>query len=323
MNTIVERFYPQVLLLASRYDLSCDYVVSHLRKKQISYLRLNSEDLCESTIELDPIRKYLKVGLGAKEYSITSEKLRSVLFRRPVFLRDYGGGDQYSPIERFSQLQWAAFMRNLILFDSADWMNHPVATYQAEHKALQLSIAAKIGFAIPETRVTNAPHPNLISGEPCKVAIKGLDTVLIRFEGQELFGFTNFDYSSTFRPDEWQIAPAIIQVALMNKLDIRVTVVGDQVFSASITTNGQPICGDWRIQKADASFSEYRLPEDIAQRCCKLVKEMGLSFAGIDLALCGDQFYFLEINPTGEWAWLVDMANLPIDRAIADHLVQD
>jgi len=30
----------------------------------------------------------------------------------------------------------------------------------------------------------------------------------------------------------------------------------------------------------------------------------------------------LEINPTGEWAWLVDSAKLPIDKAFAKCLTK-
>lgn len=41
----------------------------------------------------------------------------------------------------------------------------------------------------------------------------------------------------------------------------------------------------------------------------------------IDLAKCGNRYYFLEINPTGEWAWLVDELGFPIDEALADELV--
>ena len=48
--------------------------------------------------------------------------------------------------------------------------------------------------------------------------------------------------------------------------------------------------------------------------------ELGLTFGGIDLALCGDEFYFIEVNPTGEWGWLVKTAGHEIHKAIADYL---
>jgi len=52
------------------------------------------------------------------------------------------------------------------------------------------------------------------------------------------------------------------------------------------------------------------------------MKAMHLQFGAIDLAFCNDRYYFLEINPTGEWAWLVDAAKLPIDEEIATALIE-
>lgn len=311
--------FPQVLLLASRYDLACDYVIAHLRRKSITYLRLNSEDFSNSAVHLDPIRRRLVIERGEHCYCVTPQRLSSVLFRRPVFLRDYGE-DHRSLGERFSRFQWAAFVRNLMLFEDALWINNPTATYKAEHKAVQLSVASNIGFDVPETRVTNSPCPHLL-GKRCDcLAIKGLDTVLLRDNGQEIFGFTTFESSRRLQPDVWRSAPATIQAALTNKLDIRVTVIGNRVFAASITVDGNPVSEDWRRYKGDAQFHNFDLPREIAERCRMLVKSLGLVFGAIDLALCDDKYYFLEVNPTGEWAWLVDSAGLPIDEAIADTL---
>ena len=51
------------------------------------------------------------------------------------------------------------------------------------------------------------------------------------------------------------------------------------------------------------------------------MKKLSLSFGGINLALVGDTYYFIEVNPTGEWGWLTSCANLPIDKAIVYTLV--
>lgn len=327
MNGFSGSVQPQVLLLASRYDLTCDYVVSQLRHRSAHYLRLNSEDLCETAVELDPVRRRLQIDCGKRQYTITPVSLRSVFFRRPVFLREYGEADQELG-ERFSRWQWAAFMRNLMLFHEARWVNDPAATYRAEHKALQLSIAKQLGFAVPETRVTNSPHPNLLHpnslpGDSRNVAIKGLDTVLLREGDQEMFGFTTIERAEMLEPTEWRSAPAVVQAALIDKLDIRVTVVEEQLFAASITVDGRPIVGDWRTEKRQAQFSEYYLPQETERHCRELVKRLDLRFGCIDLALHRGEYFFLEINPTGEWAWLVDAAGLPIDKAIGDALTRE
>lgn len=311
--------HPEVLLLASRYDLTCDYVVSCLRSRSIEYLRLNSEDLSEAEVRLDPVRRHLDVSLAGLCFAVTPSTLKSVLFRRPVYLRDYGD-DHRTPDERFSRLQWAAFMRNLLLFDDARWMNHPAATYEAEHKAVQLAVAARLGFDVPETCITNAPDATSVPGFPDLVAVKGLDTVLLRADGQEMFGFTTFERPNELESDAWRFAPGTFQQALRSKLDIRVTVVEERVFAASITAMGEGIVGDWRAHKEHVEYESYSLPVEVARLCAQLTRTLGLRFGAIDLALSDGRYYFLEINPTGEWAWLVDTARLPIDEAIADAL---
>jgi glutathione synthase/RimK-type ligase-like ATP-grasp enzyme len=63
------------------------------------------------------------------------------------------------------------------------------------------------------------------------------------------------------------------------------------------------------------------LPKDITDKCVEFVKKLGLVFGAIDLVKSFDKFYFLEINPNGEWAWLQKEAGLPIAETIVDYLV--
>ena len=215
------------------------------------------------------------------------------------------------------------FMRSFMVFDSCLWVNHPVATYRAEHKAVQLATARSVGFEVPHTVITNdaAGISEAARGAP-NVAIKGLDTVLVWQDGHESFGYTTLVDTELAKRAHVSSAPLIAQQALENKLDLRVTVVGEQVWCASVTDNGSPIPGDWRLQKTGAAFRPFDLPRDITRKCSQLCRTLGLVFGAIDLALQDGKYYFLEINPSGEWGWLVDQADLPIDQAIAAALVE-
>ena len=115
--------------------------------------------------------------------------------------------------------------------------------------------------------------------------------------------------------------PIIMQRFLGDKTDLRVTIVGSQCFAVSVVVDGCGIVGDWRLAKNQATFAVYDLPTDVASSCIALVKTLGLVLGAIDLALVANRYYFLEINPTGEWAWLVDKLALPLDKALADALV--
>jgi hypothetical protein len=79
---------------------------------------------------------------------------------------------------------------------------------------------------------------------------------------------------------------------------------------------------DWRLNP-DRPWTPYALRPDDDDRCAALVAELGLRFAGVDLAVdAEDEAWFLEANPNGEWGWLVrGDAALPIVEALADELM--
>ena len=312
---------PRILILASRFDLSCDYVVARLRRKKASYFRLNSEDFAHLAIEFVPGDALVSISTDNLTVQLEPDTLKAIYFRRGVYPRETFSG-KHSAGEQLTRSHGSAFMRSFMVLESCRWINHPAATYRAEHKAIQLSMARAIGFDIPRTVITNNPTGVLraAKGDPT-VAVKGLDTVLVWEEGLETFGYTSLVETSLVEHYHLSSAPLIAQQALEDKLDLRVTVVGDRVFCASVTHAGSPIHGDWRLKKTGAEFQPFDLPAMVAEQCVQLTRSLGLVFGAIDLALQGGTYFFLEINPTGEWAWLVDHSNFPIDEAIADILL--
>jgi glutathione synthase/RimK-type ligase-like ATP-grasp enzyme len=64
------------------------------------------------------------------------------------------------------------------------------------------------------------------------------------------------------------------------------------------------------------------LPVDIEDQCRRYVAACGLLFGAIDLVLSHGAFYFLEINPNGEWGWLQRPHGFPIAAAMCDVLAE-
>jgi hypothetical protein len=55
----------------------------------------------------------------------------------------------------------------------------------------------------------------------------------------------------------------------------------------------------------DVEYEPVSLPDDVVQRIGAMMKHYGLRFAAIDMAIGKDNnWYFFEINPNGQWAWL-------------------
>lgn len=308
----------EVLILSSRVDFSTDLVCYRLEQKRVKYLRLNRDQFSGYQIIYDLVNASLKVAIEDSEYNINAKSLKSIYFRAPVYLRN---GRPMSVDEQLSREQWNAFLRNMVVFDRVKWVNNPVSTYRAENKMLQLQTAAKLGINIPETFVGNCV-PNHVRKDSNYI-VKSLDTALL-YDGQtELFAYTNIVSGKELLEAEISTAPVIIQELLEDKIDLRVTVVGNQVFPARILSQGKGIYGDWRRnKKEDLQYIPTELPEELKTKLVRFVRKMDLCFAGIDLAISSGKYYFIESNPTGEWGWLVKTTHFPIDVEIANQLAE-
>ncbi len=146
---------------------------------------------------------------------------------------------------------------------------------------------------------------------------------LIEEEDEDRFIFTS-EMETPSAKDDASIAlcPFIVQERVIPKTDYRVTVIGDAIFAARIESKGgDAVDLDWRTQKEGLSFAACQLPPRISDLCISYVKACGLVFGAIDLVERDGTFFFLEINPNGEWGWLQKPTGLPIAEQLCDVLI--
>lgn len=314
--------YPNVLIISGKYDFSTDLVCRILQERKIPFIRINREELIDYKLTLDPLKPELVISYLDKTYIINSNHLLSVWYRQPVFLRNTPS-KRLSPKQQLIRSQWMAFLRGLSLFSEAKWMNWPQATYLAESKPYQLYLARNVGFDVPKTRIGNDLYAIKKSGISSPIILKSLDTVLLFENNDSLFTYSTIcDYES-WREEEVADAPILTQELINNKTDIRVTVVGDDIYAVRILENGEGIQGDWRLKpKNTLQFQDYEQQKEVTSKCKNLTKRLGLNFAAIDLLQTENKIYFLEVNPTGEWGWLSNDQRR-IDLSIANWLYEN
>ena len=314
--------HPEVLLLSDKHDYATDHVAFALHGMNIPYVRLNRDEFSNHKLVLRPTQGTLHGELADLEFEITTERLKSIYFRAPIYLRDIYQPD-LTPDEQFSRIQWSAFLRSLQVYDKVFWLNHPQATFLAEVKPFQLLVASRIGFKVPRTLITNSKSYIEAEFSQSKVplALKTLDPMVLRMGDQEGFIYTNLMDVDSVHDADLASGPILAQEAILPKVDIRVTVIGNNIHAVSITDAGSGIANDWRVQKNSLKYTVVQLPTDIENLCRQLLKELNLTFGGVDLAVRDNEFYFLEVNPTGEWAWLLEPTQIPFDTEIANLLV--
>lgn len=304
------------LIVSSTIDYSTDLVCSEMEKRGLKYLRINRNLFDQYEVSYDLECEVMMVGILGQQYAVRNDTLRGIYFRAPVF---YRYTKELSLDDQLRKGQWSSFIRNLMVFDKAKWINHPTATYRTENKMLQLKVAGSLDIQIPKTYIGN--HlPSRIDNQKTYI-VKALDTPVFYDGNQEMFTYSTVMTGAQLKESELKQAPVIIQDCLYPKVDYRVTIVGSRVFPAAIQFNGEGINGDWRKQNKDGlTYTAGDLPPVLVQKLLKLMCNLGLSFGGVDLIERNGDYYFIEVNPTGEWGWLVRTAGFKIHEAIVDCL---
>jgi glutathione synthase/RimK-type ligase-like ATP-grasp enzyme len=306
-----------ILLVTNRDDLTADWLVIELQRRGVEYMRFNTEDF--------PARCRLRwtpeaATITVNNVTLASEDIGSVWFRRPVAPRIAPG---LSAEEEAWSIREAAtaldgFWRTL----EARWVSPPEAIRHADSKPQQLSDARALGFELPDTEITDDREAvaALIARSRHGVVCKPLRDGRVRESDRSLFFTSQISLEDLKRDIE---TPHLFQALVVKRYDVRVTVIGEDVFAARIEADhdaeGRT---DWRrAQPETLRYAVERLPEETAELCRRLVAGYGLSFGAIDLARRPDGGYtFFEINPNGQWAFIEQRVGLPLRARLADLL---
>lgn len=207
-------------------------------------------------------------------------------------------------------------------------MDHVQHIRHAENKQLQLQIARELGLEVPRTLITNDPDAVKEFAKACEggVITKMLSSFAIYEGGQEKVVFTNpVNEQDLVDLSGLRLCPMTFQEMLSKQLELRVTIVGEQVFSASIDSqSSERATHDWRRDGVGLleSWKPYDLPEDVKGRLLRLMDYFGLNYGAADFIVTHDgRHVFLEVNPAGEFFWLERCPGLPISQAMAAVLL--
>ena len=122
-----------------------------------------------------------------------------------------------------------------------------------------------------------------------------------------------------------RLAPGIFQEYIPKRVELRVTIIGDDVFTAELHSQMyEETRYDWRHYEVEIPMYEHQLPVEIAEQCLALTKAYGLNFSTSDMIVTPDgRYVFLEMNPNGQFLWVQDcVPTLHMREAMAACLIR-
>jgi hypothetical protein len=267
-----------------------------------------------------------------EEMAIHSEgrnlnEVRSVWFRKPKYLKP----DEHDVPPEYMEFTHDAYEYGVkALYDllrDKFWMSPFRSIMTANNKVLQLELAREVGFSVPATMLTNNPSDAISFRDEFQyIVAKSLAFSPVKV-GDDLYSF----YTTRISPDNeidfsgLPVSPTLFQEEVQDKIDVRVTIVGDEIFPCLIrptkSVEGEV---DWRegIMSDEVSYQVFHdFPEEMASKCVEMVQKLGLSFSAMEFALDSEgNYWFIENNPNGQWAFIEEETGMPIAESIAELL---
>jgi glutathione synthase/RimK-type ligase-like ATP-grasp enzyme len=203
----------------------------------------------------------------------------------------------------------------------AFWVNDPGRDEVGHRKAYQLKVAHDVGLTIPKTLITNDPeearlfidargYHGVIYKSFAATAEAWRETRVLRAEELDLL-------------DNVRYAPVIFQEYIEAEYDLRITVVGKQLFPAAIYSQETDYPVDFRMDLANARIEPVAVSRRVEFLVGELMTRLGLQYGAIDMRYTPDGDYvFLEINPAGQWLFVEQHSGQPITAAMATLLME-
>jgi predicted ATP-grasp superfamily ATP-dependent carboligase len=232
-------------------------------------------------------------------------------------LMDHRNIPEYQRLDPADRDRWTAVNDALATWvdvTSARVVNRTSAMASNGSKPYQAQLIARHGLLSPETLVTNDPEAARdFYATWSRVVYKsasGARSIV------QTMGPGDVDRLGTLRA-----CPVQFQ-SWVPGTDVRVHVVGAEVFATAITTTAT----DYRYATAQvdepARLTPHELDVEVAERCVALTADLGLEFAGIDLKITPDgEVYCFEVNPSPAYTYFSGQTKQPIPEALARHLL--
>ncbi len=196
---------------------------------------------------------------------------------------------------------------------------------QPLNKLEQLEIAQHVGLKIPVT-IVNSTKKHLMESrikDNLVFITKSIqENVLYQQSAKIHYDLKVNELDETAVSDFY--FPSLFQESIQKLMEIRVFYLDGAFYSiAMLLCASKQMVVDYRRATSQIRYAKYTLPAEVQIKLKQLMKRLGLNTGSIDLMLTvkGD-YYFLEVNPTGQIGWVSDYGNYCLEEKIAQYLIK-
>ena len=195
-------------------------------------------------------------------------------------------------------------------------------------KISQLLAAKQVGLMVPATIVTNSKKEIIRFKKTYhKIIAKCVnDSNFIRYKGDSYGQYTEIVEDELIEQLPEYFVPNIVQQCIDKAYDIRSFYLDGNIYSmAIILHNDEERNIDFRkdYTKDNIKYLPFKLPKAIENKLVLFMKASSLNTGSIDIVKTNDKkYYFIEVNPSGQYGMTSVPCNYYLDEKIANFLMK-
>ncbi|MEC5395935.1 hypothetical protein [Bergeyella sp. RCAD1439] len=311
-----------ILIISRDGDTTTDLVIDWLLEYNLPFLRVNDDFYYNICMDFQDFS-------ASTIYDIKISDISVIWFRKNTFLLNKS--DQENIIKQldksiitFSNNEIVEFRKyffwKLSEIKSIKWLTNPNKI--TENKLIQMDVARSVGLRVPKTFVITRKKDLLnFTSNSVGIVKPIVNCIHPVIDGKGVIMKTCIvDRKTEDTPITFPIS--LVQNLIEKLFEIRVFYIDNEFFATKVVEEeNNEIDHRVNIAMNKTRFENYLLPNDIKNKLRALFETFDLNCSSVDLLVDknGD-YYFLEINPTGQFTYHSIFNNTYLEKKIATTL---
>ncbi|MCK4661864.1 MAG: grasp-with-spasm system ATP-grasp peptide maturase [Bacteroidales bacterium] len=319
-----------ILIISKDFDPDVDSVIDHLHFLGKQIIRITpTTDFNFSYLNILSKRVGIDIELIVNNSHFKLSDIYSVWIRNGILPNLFGEYFKIpldnidKEIETFLNREW--YILKEYIFHLIQIKKHVGNFFTGfPNKLMQLEYAQECGLSIPNTSVVTEKEVLKKYTKNKKYITKPIQEVFSYTEKKAYYvsrtGYINIPEPSI----SGLLFPTLIQKKIEKKHEIRTFFIDNEFYSCAIfSKENKNNSIDYRAGDiTDIRSVPFRLPEDIRNKLCILMKRMQIDCGGIDMIYStSNEFVFLEVNPVGIFQNVSELCNYNLEMKIAEKLI--
>ena len=320
-----------VLIITHEFDYSSHKVIDWLNYFNYEYIKIDYKvpiQIIEMTISNNKINFLLKI----RNQIISSDEINKIWYRRSSL-----NIDNYV-FETNLNIEFDQSINNQLLEEKKEIIGYFWDFFKSKslntqtdndlNKFKVLKACVKHDIKIPETIVTTCKKTlrsfiikrNRIITKNCNPGL------LMGYKGYSFSGFTVEVTNEMMDSLSDHFFPTLYQEMIEKSFELRVFYLDGKCYASAIfSQSDDQTMVDFRNYNSDTPnrTPPYKLPNYLEKKLIKLMEDINLNCGSIDLLVDkSGEYYFLEVNPVGQFSQVSFPCNYKLEEKIAKFLIQ-